>query len=394
MIPLRSTRARSARPFCRSLTSYSPKVYAYPFKLSPAQAIEHLRTMADPVTRFLKSFSSDQDSIKPKIVPVYFPAWFIDAEVEATVAAPTDRGTEDVRVTAVFTNSYLPGHSMPGHTMDRLSSISLLSPQLALNKPVPFSSDLETQHDTKITCLPFKTAPFSILDAAKSLRPNQCVCQNLRIDPSSIRTNLISAYPVLIPLYLAQGDWTFVGDDSQTAIVEAHHEMGRIIVENPADPQMRAEFVKNIPSSFRQMFDEFLYYRGSASNFGNISSLTIPPTWDIGEFHGFGDWLDDFMTAETLHQLVKTGDATMADPRVRPWTHEEIYVVRAFFSLGRERSEAQTFLKNQSKVPGNALQEVKEYAATLDANREQVLPSWWKDWQKSQKPNKPNMGVK
>ncbi|KAJ7707744.1 hypothetical protein B0H17DRAFT_529872 [Mycena rosella] len=219
------------RPFCRSLASYPPKVYAYPFAVSPAEAIQQLSPVVGGRSTFQSLFNSG--SQKPKqIVPVYFPAWFIDAEVEATVTVSTDRGTEDGRVTAVFTNSYIPGH-----TWDKLSSMSLLSPQLADSKAVPFSSDMETQHGSKITCLPFQTSPFSVLDAVKSLRPADCVHGNLRLDPLSISTNLISAYPVLIPLYLAKYQYKVKDDDnsvpvSQTAVMEAHHMTGRIIVEN------------------------------------------------------------------------------------------------------------------------------------------------------------------
>jgi hypothetical protein len=77
--------------------------------------------------------------------------------------------------------------------MDKLASTSLLSTRLAFQHTVPFSADLETQFETKITCLPFTTTPFSILDAAKSLQSRQCrVSDNFVIDPSSIRTNLVS----------------------------------------------------------------------------------------------------------------------------------------------------------------------------------------------------------
>ena len=81
--------------------------------------------------------------------------------------------------------------------MDTLSSISLLSPELSLHETVPFSADLETQHDTKITCLPFTTMPLCIPDLAKTLSPEQCIINDsVRVDPSSIRTNLVSLFLV------------------------------------------------------------------------------------------------------------------------------------------------------------------------------------------------------
>lgn len=77
--------------------------------------------------------------------------------------------------------------------MDKLSSLSLLSRQLEREETVAFSKDLETQWDTPITCLPFQTAPLSILNAAQSLNSDQCLInENYFINPSSVRPNLVS----------------------------------------------------------------------------------------------------------------------------------------------------------------------------------------------------------
>ncbi|KAJ7104190.1 hypothetical protein B0H15DRAFT_13595 [Mycena belliarum] len=368
MFAVRPCRVPWPRRFCRSLTSYSPKVYAYPFKLSSAQAVAQL----DPIVggSFLRPELQMQ-----KIVPVYFPAWFIDAEVEASVlAGPTALGAKEGRVTVIFNNSYLPGH-----TMSKLSSISLLSKQLERSRPIPFSPALGNQYDTEVTCLPFKTTPFAILDAVKSLRPDDCVWNNLRIDPSSIHTNLISAYPVLMPLYLAQ--YASAEDGTRksmtlTAIVEANHEHGRIIVENFIDPDVASV----LPAWMLPDLDEFRYHGAGAANFANISTLTLPPEWNAPEFGSVANWLDTFLTAETLQELVDTDAGKMDDLRIRPFNDEEATSVRTFFRLGEERAEAHTFL-NESGA--NPLQEVKDYTASFDTHRENALPKWWKDWQKS-----------
>ncbi|KAJ7494701.1 hypothetical protein B0H11DRAFT_2003050 [Mycena galericulata] len=316
-----------------------------------------------------------------KIVPVYFPAWFIDAEVEFNASVTSHQGAVDNgRMTAVFLNSYIPGH-----TMDTLSTISLLSEDLAFHETVPFSADLETQYDTKIQCLPFKTAPLSIIDEAKSLQPDQLVVsRKLRIDPSSISTNLLCAYPVLIPLYLAQYavNW---GEDTdpvyKTALIEAHSVKGRIIVENvpyqlPSQEEegplhadnfiiraLERQRVKLVRLSqkldqettvLKRQLEErgmgpaetnFLYLRGKATPFHNLSTITTPPTWDISNIQGYMNWLESFMTADGLKQLVTTGDVGMDDPRIRPFTVKELKGARKFLALGQERSKAYDLLE-------------------------------------------------
>ncbi|KAJ6531760.1 hypothetical protein B0H19DRAFT_1188431 [Mycena capillaripes] len=438
MFLLHSRRVGSRRVFfCRGVTAYSPKVRAFPFKISPEQAIFQLSICAaaggDVLTRVITRFGAPP--IQPvKIVPVYFPAWFIDAEVEAKVT--TSAGSMDGYITGVFLNSYLPGH-----TMEKLSSISLLSGSLAFQETVPFSENLETQFDTKITCLPFRTVPFSILDAAKSLKTEDCrINRGFLVDPSSIATKLISAYPVLIPLYLAQYA------RGTTVVVEAHREMGRIFEEIPFAPAEESDttssstentprpgvrqpqFDSPIQRFFlrtlerieeqvehieNQMADQttlkegaatlekgeteeldgvpFFYHRGSPAPFINVSAITIPPTWEkwhiAEDFLHLRKWLHNFITTKAFQ---RTGDDKMEDPRIRPFTSEELSVVRFFLKLGQERANAHGVLEHISKVtttapvaPEDAHQELKKYVASFDARRDQATPSWWREWQKS-----------
>jgi hypothetical protein len=90
---------------------------------------------------------------------------------------------------------------------------------------LPWSEDLATQHGQSIKCLPYMLSPLPLLDKLKSMDHAQCkVSDNLRIvEPHSSRTRLVSitftgvhvtpltghpvqsaAYPVLLPVYLAQ----------------------------------------------------------------------------------------------------------------------------------------------------------------------------------------------
>ncbi|KAJ7227149.1 hypothetical protein GGX14DRAFT_418352 [Mycena pura] len=418
------------RALCRYLTSYSPKVRAYPFKLSPSDAILEISQSltvlgsGDPAALF-RSLTRSGPVQPEKIVPVYFPAWFIDAEIEASTAFPGPSGSENGNVTAVFINSYLPGH-----TMDKLSSVSLLSENLAVSETVPFSAELETQFDTKVTCLPFMTTPFSILDAANSLPASDCrIDEDIQIEPSSIHTNLISAYPVLIPLYLAQYSFEYV---SKTVLLEAHSEEGRIFVERVQRPEPNEDSssvtddteqtgpkiphkvsdVKgnDLADSITRLFlritttlEEWLekaeaqknpesrylwYARGRPTTFANISNLVIPPTWTLRKPLHIPDWhrwVDNFFTPDSLRRLV-VDDRKMGDPRIRPFTKEEVKQVRIFFMLGQERAKAHTFADHISKVEvtggqEKTIQEVKAYAESLCDRRVKATPAWWKEWE-------------
>lgn len=132
--------------------------------------------------------------------------------------------------------------SVPGCYQKTLSSVCLRSHHLSQHETVPFTSDLETQHGTKITCLPFTINPFSLIDLAPNMSYDQSILDgSLRIHPRSIKVNLVrnfavscyyshetvfsqmAAYPVLIPLYLAKYTYTvFDASYSVTAIVEAY----------------------------------------------------------------------------------------------------------------------------------------------------------------------------
>ncbi|KAJ6619715.1 hypothetical protein B0H10DRAFT_2024587 [Mycena sp. CBHHK59/15] len=380
-------RVSSCRTFCRTFAStplYSPKVQAYPFKLSTSEAIVQLAPygslfspdspgahLSSLGARFLP-FLGFQPQQPIKIVPVYFPAWLIDAEVEAKVSLSTDRGTEDGVVSTVFLNSCL-------------SSISLLSRGLASNETVPFSAELETQFDAKITCLPFTTSP-----------------QNLRIIPESISTNLLGAYPVLIPIYLAQYSMHVnpeVDSMSITVLLEAHREKGRIMVENAQDAiqGMLPEATQFLYQNYYELgsevgrIDDYFHYtsRGGVASFANVSSVTISPPINFDP-EQLGDWLDGFMRYPTAQKLVaaNSGDSEMEDPRIRPFTEKEVKQVRHYFTLGQERSKAYNLLDSISKIPpdgvaSGAFKEVEKYAASFDARREEALPSWWKEWQRS-----------
>ncbi|KAJ7035014.1 hypothetical protein C8F04DRAFT_547882 [Mycena alexandri] len=356
---------------------------------------------------FLKKISNRFPPIlePAKLVPVYFPAWLIDAEIEAKATATTSTSTEseDGYVTATFINSYLSGY-----LMDDLSSTSFLTKTLTIDKAVPFSAELETQFDSTINCLPFRTDPFSVLDSAKSLSFKQCcITEDLRIHPSTIQANLISAYPVLIPLYLAQytGKASGVYQKVVTAILQAHCKKGPILWGKREELFDMEDIFFHVPAPHREAFlkknseraswashlldatglaltTPFFPRRGLPGEFANIASLTVPPGWNaVNRFENFIDWLNGFVSTGTLH---KTTNLDMDDPRIRPFTDEETGAVRRFMFHGHQRAMAYALLTTNAKVSGDiSSKELEDFAASADARRQEATPNWWKDWLKS-----------
>lgn len=92
----------------------------------------------------------------------------------------------------------------------------------------------------------------------------------------------------------------------------------------------------------------FRYHRGGPTDFVNVGALTIPPAWTRWNFLHFRDfrkWLDGFRKTGTL-AAAKPDE--MDDPRVRPFTKDEVLAVRKFFLAGQERAKVHTVLDVRS----------------------------------------------
>ncbi|KAJ7066922.1 hypothetical protein C8F01DRAFT_1365125, partial [Mycena amicta] len=391
----------------RWISSYPSKVRAFPFKFSPEAAIAQISATdaivgaTYDVQEAFQQLFGKRGLLPEKIVPVYFPAWLVDAEIEALATVPATSGSMEGIVTATFVNSYLPGHRM-----DKLSMTSLLS-ELSLEDAIPFSTELQHQFDTNVTCLPFQTTPFPILDAAKRFPSDDFRIDDFHINPSSIRPNLIAAYPILLPLYLARYKFFQI---YKTVVVEAHTDEARIGIErvrwsatapSPTSPFSASgeTWMRRFVSWMEQGTEDapgkhskyFWYPQGSPASFSNLASLIIPPEWTQRTqslvIPDWGAWLATNLTPQSLQGLV-TADHNMEDPRIRPFTPEELGDVRNFMRLGEERAKAYAVLESVSReTTGDTkqtLQQVREHAMSSDRSRQEATPSWWTDSQYSQ----------
>lgn len=167
---------------------------------------------------------------------VYLPAWVIDAHASAKVWL-SKRGDENVKqetLEVYFQRSYMPGFSMD--PLSQMSFSDIVESDEQLKGSLPFGEELMKQHGTDILCLPYTAAPFALPEAARGLSFNDAIIEeDFRFDPPTLRSDLIAAYPVLIPVYIMQYNAQPYPDRegySFTVVVEASRQQGVLISEN------------------------------------------------------------------------------------------------------------------------------------------------------------------
>ena len=232
--------------------------------------------------------------------------------------------------------------------------MSFNTKSLRRQNTLPFSTDLEKQHDETILCLPFTTSPLSLLQHADSLSYKQAtICRHLRLLPSTIKANFVSliahltfpceyraliyvasqiaAYPVLIPLYLAQYEYevldesyiiNFILDVSSRSVCASPYTsdsarlistQGRIICEV-------------VPQAIRDsMGKEFATYRDGdkSPGFANVKRLMAPRSSDHLA-QKLNEWVDKGLANPGTAKLLADESAVdFDDLRVREFVEQE-----------------------------------------------------------------------
>ncbi|KDR76210.1 hypothetical protein GALMADRAFT_156320 [Galerina marginata CBS 339.88] len=407
-------RCRPLEPLRRQYTTTPydgtyKKLRAYPFVMNPETAKRALAKwswmFSGRADKMLTSVLADFlpfDYHRPtRFSAVYFPAWIINAEVEA--AEMTYENSRQ-KGNAIFRNTYVPGSDVPF-----LSAARLWPRELDTVEPEPFAEPLLTQHGEEVQCIPFTTSPFSILDIAASSKDSSwSITRDLQVSPSSLKTSLFSAYPVLLPLYLAQYkvESTETSQDSVTFLIQAHSDSGAIMTE-------RLQDLDEGPGIAFKALNEF----GLTTEFDldsevlNLSFLTqsrvrldgvwLRPSSDTA--HMIADWLDNRMGLHrNIEKLASIGQLESDDdPRIREMTSEEQNSLDQYFNVTTELTtlrriydamanaqEHNTVVLTTSEGRSSKLERDDEATASLkprlnelQQRREDLTPLWWREWE-------------
>jgi len=336
------------------------------------------------------------DFLRPvRFSAVYFPAWFVNGEVEANVTYKGIQGKE----TAWFENTYIPGSDMAV-----LSAAPLKCPIFKGIETVPFTKFLLHQHGEPVQCIPFSTLPFSVLDVAASHPPSRSITINedLSIDPSSVKLNMISAYPVLLPLYLAQYEiQDGQGNKLFTFILQAHTLPGSVMCENISNINETSKKAIDIFSEFvgRESAEE-VYTFSPVTPRVSIPDISIPPPGRIT--NSIKEWLEELLSSssniETLAEsslgVMEKGDE---DLRIRELTTEEIESMEKYTELTMSIMFFKRFLKSFPDRPTFEIhlqnpqtlelgkgqmpkRVVGKQLERLEAQRAEFAPHWWSEW--------------
>ncbi|KAG2110867.1 uncharacterized protein F5147DRAFT_687596 [Suillus discolor] len=346
------TRTSSPRSYSQIIPQYHPKVRAIPFAFSKEAAIRHVGVAASAGCFFrdfvgslgAKYIGGNFQPIQPiRIQPVYFPAWFLDAEVESYL---TDEDDERQRiVTAYFNDCYLPGA-----TFGLLGRLALRNDQVEPALAVPFSQSLTHQHGSDVICMPYTISPLDVISSTRSSSFTHATSdEDARFEPRFIKTNIEAAYPVLIPLYLVQ--FPMVQPFESTFVIEAHSRPGRFFIQVSNAPELPEE----------QRFDlekyigyDYLFLGDTPSS--HAQTRVFAPKYDRNASENVASWFDGLFSepggAEKLiHPKGAVGvNVHMDDPRVREWTPEEVNSIREWMNQGQAIVQLKDVVKNLTSI--------------------------------------------
>ncbi|RDB26000.1 hypothetical protein Hypma_006535 [Hypsizygus marmoreus] len=418
MFANRICRIRRLAPLSRRRYSQPTSVYpfsklrAFPFGLSAEDAVLQMAPFASMACLFKQFVGSIGARYLPgfgfkpitpsQIIPVYFPAWTIDAEMQVEFAyGDTQRTT-----TGVVHDSYLPGCDFP-----IISLTSYFSGKLH-QEPIPFSQELENQYGAEVSCLPYTISPFSVLKIIRELSyQDATITEDLRFSPSSVKPNLFAAYPVLIPLYLARYEYTLPGVNKArelTIFMEAASPKGRVFADGTVGTYAGKELRDLMPNgprsfvSFTQLLDDLnvQVLRGLWHPFVRLSGFLTPDNRGIAG--ALATWLDDALGAQGTAKKLASKSGTISsdsDPRIREFTADERNTTSNWMMMGSELASMKRIAEamktandanrivtiGAGKTPPKAIFEealntLHNKITQLEAKRVEAEPAWWKEW--------------
>jgi len=308
---------------------------------------------------------------------------------------------------------------MPGYSYDPLSKLAF-SESLMYTLAVPFTRELKRQHNMDIICLPFTVTPLALPSFGQSLSPSQTLIEDdVYLDPASLDFDVLAAYPVLVPFYLAEYEYTVGPSQTRSFLcaVQAHSQKGLVYVEwarSEAALQSDQFPTESFAEDFTQYLEEhvFMPMRFQPPGFSQIETVVTSIPWEQTEGldSQISHWLDKTLRRRGLESLTKFG-VDMDDMRVREFARDEVLSNRSWLSLDlqlimlkfelRRKDRIKNMVASQldgkddsgdtmGSVPPivqKSLKVVEKFENTLDKELERLrehhrttMPTWIKDW--------------
>ncbi|KAG6908329.1 hypothetical protein DXG01_005240 [Tephrocybe rancida] len=414
------------------------KLRAFPFEISPEDAITEMAPYASSIclfkeligslgARFIPGFGFKP--LRPvRITPVYFPGWIIDAEVSVDVTC----GDVQHRTSGIAQDSYVnvihdtnniaelvpdicqvlvletcpfmwfSNASRIGSDFQVLSWVSYRSDEIiTTEKTVPFTESLKHQHGVDVTCLPYTISPFAALGLAHSTTDPIRLGDDVSIAPKTLDSDMFAAYPVLFPLYLAQYEYPLPGKERLvTLFIEASTAGGRIRSEKLDIGNDVRSLIPMAPRAlvdFTHALDEVDVpcLQGTPSPFFGLTGFYSTEKRGLSTL--LDHWLNDAVVTHGAGQtLVVNSDLVSDDdPRIRPFTLEERTTVERWLALSQEiesmvrvavsmrRTHELASASNKvfpQDVFDKTIESLESKIAELQAEQVAITPEWWKEY--------------
>ncbi|KAH9481351.1 hypothetical protein JR316_0005876 [Psilocybe cubensis] len=389
------------------------KLRAYPFEVSPEDALRQMGGWAGAFSSTTASglMSSVLATVVPfidyqrpvKMTAVYFPAWIINAEIEARLT----HGSSEQNASATIRNTYVPGFDAP-----LLSAAPLWNSDGDNYREdlVPFTAEFLEQQALDVQCIPFSVSPFSLLDIPASANSSTSweISRDLSVSPSSIRTTLFSAQPVLIPLYMGLYNVGEKTGQTMTFFTSGFANAQNVMTQNISGMnRVVEETYKGLSklSLFKWLdldAEVFRFTDYESVRQVHIGGVSISPAVDTA--NSISKWLQGQLgSSENISKLAAMRRfESDSDLRIREMSEEEDQALKRYLDLSSEISMIKRIIETMKVANNKAMvltygdgkmphfQAAEAAAATLAAKleelerqREEARPEWWMVWEVS-----------
>ncbi|OJA13393.1 hypothetical protein AZE42_07596 [Rhizopogon vesiculosus] len=264
--------------------------------------------------------------------------------------------------------------------------------------------------------MPYTISPLDLISRARASSFTQAMNDDARFELRSIKTNIEAAYPVLIPVYLAQ--FPMVQPfESSTFVIEAYSQPGRFFTQVLQPPDLPEEDRLDLEKFIGH---DYLFLGKSLSS--HAEARVLSPKFDKSASANAASWFEELFSEpggpeKLVHPSGATGVNThMDDPRVREWTVEEVNAIREWMNQGQAIVQLKDVVKNLTSIenqvqsgsakvtqwppPSDPKQGLERVTAGLEAfikaeldklqelekSRADTAPEWWRQREENQTP--------